>query len=79
MELEQEVVMSEQCRGILAYLDKWAIDRKKELFDNLCATTDTNEMIAIRGEMLGIINLQQSLVSKIENGKVAKMMLKELR
>lgn len=79
MELEQEVAKAEQCKVIVDYINKWAIDRKRELFDNLCATTDTNEMIAIRGEMLGIINLQQSLTSKIENGKVAKSMLKELR
>lgn len=78
MELELEIANSEQCKEFKEFIDKWAIIRKQELVNNLCNSFSSDEMVSIRGEIKGIISLQQMLTSKVDNGKVAKSMLKEL-
>jgi hypothetical protein len=79
MELEQEVKQSEICKEFRAVFDKWATEKKSTLVDKLCITKDVNEMAVIRGEILGIVSLQQFLVGAIENSKVAKAELKEMQ
>ena len=78
MELEQEITKSEQCKEIKAFINIWAIDRKKELITSLCSTTNVNDILAIRGEIKGILSVQSLLDSKIDNAKVVKVLLKEL-
>lgn len=79
MELEQEVKRSEICKEFRTVFDRWAIEKKSTLVDKLCITKDVNEMAVIRGEILGIVSLQQFLIGAIENSKVAKSELKELQ
>ncbi len=78
MELEQEVQQADKCREFKAFIDKWAIDRKKELVNSLCNTTNVNDILAIRGEIKGLLSIQMFLDSKIDNAKVAKSLLREL-
>ena len=78
MELEQEIQQAEKCKEFKTFIDKWAIDRKKELINSLCNTTNVNDILAIRGEIKGILSVQSLLDSKIDNAKVAKSLLKEL-
>ena len=79
MELEQEIKRSEICKEIRAVFDKWAIEKKSTLVDKMCITKDINEMTVIRGEIIGIISLQQFLIGATENSKVAKAELREMQ
>ena len=79
MELEQEVRQAEQCKEILNLLTKWKADRKDFLVNLLCNIKETDHILAIRGELKGLEDFFNSLNSKIDNAKVAKSLLKELK
>lgn len=77
MELEQEVRQADQCKELLHLLNKWKVERREYLIKLLCSGPAT-EVLNVRGELIGLDNFFTSLASKVDNGKVAKSLLREL-